>query len=95
MYIHTYVTLVMESEVSMLTSQPQVVLCHSSTFALQRFAVQSATAEEMAYDIPYHPPMMHYWVPSPDSLTNIHTWAHLAPATHMKAGWVRTLPHRV
>ena len=26
------------------------------------------------------------WVLSPDSLTAIHIWAHLALATHMKAG---------
>ena len=31
---------------------------------------------------------MHYWVPSPDNLMSIHTWAHLALTTHMKAGWV-------
>ena len=28
---------------------------------------------------------MLYWVLSPDSLTTIHTWAHLALATHMRA----------
>ena len=32
---------------------------------------------------------MQYLVPSPDSLTTIHTWAHLVLATHMKAGWVK------
>ena len=31
---------------------------------------------------------MQYWVPSTNSLTNIHTWAHLATETYMKAGWV-------
>ena len=44
--------------------------------------------EELAYDITYHPPIMQYWVPSPDGLTTIYTWAHLALAAHMKAGWV-------
>ena len=28
---------------------------------------------------------MQYWVPSTRSWTTIHTWAHLALATHMKA----------
>ena len=28
-------------------------------------------------------------VSSPDSLLTIHTWDHLAQATHMKAGWVK------
>ena len=31
---------------------------------------------------------MLYWILSPDSLTTIHTWAYLALATHMKAGYV-------
>ena len=31
---------------------------------------------------------MQYWVPCPDNLTTIYTLAHLALATHMKAGWV-------
>ena len=31
---------------------------------------------------------MQYWIPSVESLTTIHTWAHLALTTHMKAGWV-------
>ena len=34
--------------------------------------------EEVAWDITYNPPTMLYWVLSPDSLTTIHTWAHLA-----------------
>ena len=45
--------------------------------------------EEVAYDITLnitnYPPTMQFWVPSPVSLTTIHTWAHLALATHMKA----------
>ena len=32
--------------------------------------------------------MNQYWLPSPDSFTTIHTWAHLALATHVKASWV-------
>ena len=35
----------------------------------------------------YHPPRTLYWVPSAYILTTIHTWAHLALANHMKAGW--------
>ena len=35
---------------------------------------------------------MQYRVLSPNSLTTIHTWAHLALATHMKASWVNN-PH--
>ena len=35
-----------------------------------------------------HPPTMLYSVTSLGSLTAIHTWAHLALATHMKANWV-------
>ena len=31
-------------------------------------------------------PAMQYWVLSAHSLTTIHTWAHLALATHIKAG---------
>ena len=31
---------------------------------------------------------MLYCVPFPDSLTTIHTWAHLDLATHMKTSWV-------
>ena len=36
----------------------------------------------------HHPPTMQYCAPFPDSLTTIHSWAHLAPASHMKARWV-------
>ena len=39
-------------------------------------------------DITHHPAAMLYWVPFPNSLTTIHTWAHLAIATNMRAGWV-------
>ena len=35
---------------------------------------------------------MQYWVLSTDSSTTIHTWAHLALATHMKTGWTND-PH--
>ena len=42
--------------------------------------------EEVGWDINYHPPMQQC-VPSPDSITTINIWAHLASATHM-AGWV-------
>ena len=42
----------------------------------------------MAYGITYHQPTMQYWVTSPDSLTTIHTWAHLAWAAYMKASLV-------
>ena len=45
--------------------------------------------EEQAFDIIYHPPTMQRWVPSPDTLTAIHTWAHLALATNMKPGWIK------
>ena len=31
---------------------------------------------------------MQYWGLSPESLTTIHTWAHLALATHMKDGLI-------
>ena len=50
--------------------------------------------EDVAYHITYHPPTMQCWVPemSPDILTTIHTWAHLALATRMKACWVNN-PH--
>lgn len=44
--------------------------------------------EEVAYNIIYHPLTMQYRVPSPHSLTAIHTWDHLAITTHMKASWV-------
>ena len=37
--------------------------------------------EEVAFDATYHPPTMQCWDPSPDSLTNIHTCAHLASAS--------------
>ena len=50
--------------------------------------MQSATAEKIAHDIMYHPPTVHYWVPSPDSLTTIYTWAQLAIATRVNASWV-------
>ena len=46
----------------------------------------SLGTEEMALDITYHLPTMLYCVLSPDTLTTIHTWAHLALATHMKNG---------
>ena len=36
-----------------------------------------------------HPPTMQYWALSPDILTTIHSWDHLALASHMKAGWVK------
>ena len=59
--------------------------------------------EEVAFSVTYHPPTVLHWVPSPDSLSTIHTWAHLAIATHMKAGWAfmwvklgaHTCPHRL
>ena len=44
--------------------------------------------EEVAYATTYHPPTLQYWVPSPDSLTAIHTRASLTLATHMRAGQV-------
>ena len=44
--------------------------------------------EEVACNITFYPLTMQYWVTSPDSLTTIHTCAHLVLATHMKAGWV-------
>ena len=31
---------------------------------------------------------MQYWLPSPDSLTTIHTWAHLVLATDVEASLV-------
>ena len=31
---------------------------------------------------------MQYWIPSPDSLTTIHTWAHLVLATDVEASLV-------
>ena len=34
---------------------------------------------------------MPYWVPCPDGLTTIHTWADLALETHMKAGLINYL----
>ena len=44
--------------------------------------------EQLAYNITYHWHTVQYWVPSPDSLTTTHTWAHLAWATYMKASLV-------
>ena len=34
---------------------------------------------------------MQYWVPTPDSLRTIHTWAHLVITIYMKAGLVPQL----
>ena len=39
-----------------------------------------------------HPPAMLSCVRSPDSLTTIHTWTHLALRTHMNAGWINNSP---
>lgn len=36
----------------------------------------------------YYPPIMLSWIPFPDSLKPIHTWAHLVLTTNMNAGWV-------
>ena len=49
------------------------------------FCPQQEKKIQMAYNITYHPPTMQYWVSSTGSLTIIHTWAHLALATHTKA----------
>ena len=43
-------------------------------------------------DITYHPPTMQHWVPSPDSLTTIHTWSHLALMTYMNVVWLTCDP---
>ena len=51
----------------------------SKRFHICQTGTNHLWTEEVAFNITYHPPTMQYWVPSPDNLKTIHTWAHLTP----------------